>query len=68
MALTGNTTKDRVKMMSNQASQLSKTLQIMMDRFGGFENKLRDLNSEQKKQKAINEHLLNQLLKSKEKE
>ena len=40
----------------------------MMDRFSGFENKLRDLNSEQKKQKAINKHLLNQLLKSKEKE
>ena len=40
----------------------------MMDRFSGLENKLRDLDGEQKKQKAINEHLLNQLLKSKENE
>ena len=40
----------------------------MMDRFSNFESKLRDLSSEHQKQRTINDHLLSQLVKSKEKE
>jgi predicted nuclease with TOPRIM domain len=36
-------TKDRVKRMSDQASQLTKTLRVMMDRFSNFESKLKEL-------------------------
>ena len=39
-----------------------------MDRFSNFENKLRDLGSDHQKQRTINDHLLSQLVKSKEKE
>lgn len=40
----------------------------MMDRFSNFESKLTDLSSEHQKQRTINDHLLSQLVKSKEKE
>ena len=62
------TTKERVKRMSDQASQLTKTLRVMMDRFSNFEAKLKELSSEHQKQRTINDHLLSQLVKSKEKE
>lgn len=61
-------TKDRVKRMSDQASQLTKTLRVMMDRFSNFETKLKELSTEHQKQRTINDHLLSQLVKSKEKE
>jgi predicted nuclease with TOPRIM domain len=51
-------TKDRVKRMSDQASQLTKTLRVMMDRFSNFETKLKELSSEHQKQRTINDHLL----------
>ena len=61
-------TKERVKKMSDQASQLTQTLRVMMDRFSNFESKLKDLSTEHQKQRTINDHLLSQLVKSKEKE
>lgn len=39
-------TKERVRRMSDQASQLTKTLRVMMDRFSNFENKLKELFTE----------------------
>jgi len=54
--------------MNKEANQLSRSLSIMMDRFSIFEKKLHNLDREQQKQRAINEHLLAQLIKSKEKE
>ena len=62
------TTKDRVKKMSDQAGQMNRTLQSIMDKFQNFESKLKDLSIEHQKQRTINDHLLSQLVQSKEKE
>jgi len=51
-------TRQQVKQMQKDAFQLGSTLQEMLDRFSGLENKLKDLDKEQQKQKTINEHLL----------
>ena len=54
--------------MEKDTTELGNMLQQMLDQFSGLENKLANLNLEQEKQRTINEHLMNQLLKSKEKE
>jgi|TARA_B110000285_G_C15125179_1_gene619705 hypothetical protein len=54
--------------MNKEAQLLGQTLNLMLERFQSFERKLREMEKEQQRQRSINEHLLHQLIKSKEKE
>ena len=54
--------------MNSDAVKLKDTIQKMMDRFKSFQDDLKRFEVEQQKQRMINEHLLNQLISSKQKE
>jgi len=61
-------TKQKIIRMSEDAQQLNSKLQRIVDRLRSIETELKDTKVEQQKQKTINEHLLSQLINSKQKE
>lgn len=61
-------TESQIKKMNKEAKLLGQTLTLMLERFQSFEKKLKEMEREQTRQRSINEHLLHQLIKSKDKE